>query len=135
MPLNLEKAVLDVVNSKSVVNIFNNPIYISLIIVFIVLLTIYLTFRVEVNELNDSLEDEKFPFISLLLKSGIYILLGTVAVVFVHNKNIQTEYENFYENNEDRDAINATIGSHENTDIKNILSGAFSDGDTKLNVL
>lgn len=134
MPFSLEKTVTDIINSDIVKTVFTHPIYTALVLVFIIMLTIYLVFQEEVDEL----EDNEFPFIGMLFRSGIYILLSTLGIIFIHNKSLQKEYEGAYENSVDRDTVNAGLskkGGSDEDDIHKILTGAFKESkhDAKLN--
>ena|ERR1700743_2225911 len=75
-----------------------NPIYTSLIITFIIVLIIIFTFR-------DADTDE--PILTMGLRSGFWIFIMMIGILFLHNKillqevnahDVMGEYENIFNN-------------------------------------
>lgn len=117
----------DIANSTSLASIFNNPIYTALIIVAIVLLIIFVMFRGEV-------EDSEYSFWTLLFRSGFYLILPIMGVVFIHYKNTEREFEQKYENKVLTKTVENAVeknvlGRGEEID-KELISGAFSNKPT-----
>lgn len=122
MGLNIDSALHDIANSTALNSIFNNPIYTAIIIVLIMLLIIFIMFRSEFDENSD------YSFWVLLFRSGIYLLLPIITIIFIHYKNIEREFEQKYDNKALSKTIDAAVvGEGENTlDVKKeMISGAF----------
>ncbi len=71
-----------VISSPTIDSIARNPIYTSVLIVFVIILIMLFIFR-DV-ETDDSL-------LSLCLRSGFYIFLVLTATLFIHNKVLMRE--------------------------------------------
>ena len=100
MGFSLNEFLNDIVNSNRVNAVFNNPIYTAILIVVIVLIIIFFMFRSVVEN----------SFWTLLFKTGFYILFPIMAVVFIHYKNLDREYESKYENKALTKAVEPTLG-------------------------
>jgi hypothetical protein len=59
-------------------------------------------------------EDSEYSFWALLFRSGIYILLTTITVLFLHYKNLEREFEQKYDNKTLTKTIDATIDKNLN---------------------
>ena len=70
------KSAIDYFGDSRVINLFKNPLWVAIIITFIVLIII-----VSVYEENK------------LVKTGIYIFLSSLCIIFLHNKLLLKEYE------------------------------------------
>lgn len=70
--------------SKSVTNIFNSPIWVSILISFIMVLIIYTLWK-------DDLDD--IEFVPFIFRTFVYVLVGTMAVVFLHNQTLIKKYQ------------------------------------------
>jgi hypothetical protein len=67
---------------------FTDPIKVSFVLAAIIVLIIYFIFR--------DIVDEDESFFHIMFRAGLFILIAVVSVVFIHNKNIETEYESKY---------------------------------------
>lgn len=114
MTFSLDKLWQDIANSTSLNSVFNNPIYTSFLIVFVVIFIIYIIFRTEINE-------EEYSFWTLMFRSCVYLLLPVMTILFIHYKNIERDFDNRIEKKKLTEAV---MGSLEKNDIKNV-SGAF----------
>ena len=99
----LDSFINDIANSTSLNSIFNNPIYTAILIVAIVLLIIFVMFRTEVDESD-------YSFWTLLFRSGFYLILPIMMIVFVHYKNVERDYDSRYESKTLNDVVLAGMG-------------------------
>lgn len=106
MTWELEKFVTDIVNSKSVQTVFGHPIYSALIIVSMVLLIIYFTFRHDV--ILD--EDSNNSMIGLMFTAGIYSIITVLALVYLQHRSLSKDFERRYSKRAIDDTVSATIG-------------------------
>jgi hypothetical protein len=104
MPIATGTLLNNILNSQTVNTVFTNPIYVALLIVFIIILIFYFIFR---NEVETVYEDTSF--IGLIFKAGLYTLLATTGLVFIHNKKIKGGYEKLYKNTTLSDTVDATL--------------------------
>lgn len=100
MPFDLDKCINDVANSTSFTSVFNNPIYTSLIIVFIVMIIIYFMFY-------DNLVENEFW--TLIFRTAFYITIPVVIIVFLHYRNIEREFECRVNNTKISEVVQAAI--------------------------
>lgn len=68
---------IDYFGSTRSIYLFKNPLWVAIIITFIILIVV-----VSVYEENK------------LIKTGIYIFLSSLCIIFIHNKLLLKEYEN-----------------------------------------
>ena len=109
MGLNLDSIYNNIANSISFNSIFNDPIRTSLIIILIILIFIYFMFRTEYND------DSDYSFNTLLFRTGFYLTLPIMTIMFIHYKNIEREYDHKYDNKALTSVINSTVtGKGEN---------------------
>lgn len=86
MPFSLGTFFTDVANSTTFNSVVNNPIYSALIITLLILVIIYFMYR-------DAYDDSEGSFWTTFIRSGIYILLVNLAMVYLHYNNQEREYE------------------------------------------
>lgn len=67
---------------------FTDPIKVSFILATIIVLIIYFIFR--------DVVDEDESFFHIMFRAGLFILIAVVSVIFIHNKNIESDYESKY---------------------------------------
>jgi hypothetical protein len=92
MAFEIEKLINDIINSKTLNAVFNNPIYSAIITVAVVLLLIYLTMRNEV----DIKEDSNTSMMALMLTSGIYCILAVLGLVYLQHRAMTRDFEQKY---------------------------------------
>lgn len=124
----------DIANSTTFKDIFSNPIYTAIVITLIILLVIFIMFRTEFSD------DSNYSFWTLLIRSGFYILLPVMTIVFMHYKNIEGDFERKYDNKTLTNTVGGSIDLKGIKEIglldKEIISGAFKNEptlDTNLN--
>lgn len=119
MPFSFSNAFNDL--SKS--NIINNPIYTAILIVFIVLIIIIFMFK------KDHKKKSKKSFWVLLFRSGCYMLLPILTIIFAHYKSIEKEYDNKFDNKALNETINNAVDKTLLTDdlFDSTISGAFEN--------
>lgn len=108
MGLNIDSVLHDIANSTSLNSLFNNPIYISLIIVLIVMIMVYFMFF-------------DYHDFSSLFKLGFYLFIPVSILTFIHYKNIEREFEHTYENKALSNVVSATITNDEKVLTANIV--------------
>jgi hypothetical protein len=92
MAFEIEKLLNDIANSKSLNSIFNNPIYTAIIIVSMVLVIIYFTFRNDVV-IKDNSESS---MITLMFTAGIYCILTVLGLVYLQHRSMVKDFEQKY---------------------------------------
>jgi hypothetical protein len=103
----LDKIFSDIVYSKTVSDIFGNPVLVSIIIVAIILLIILFMFKKP--ESDDEEEEEDDNFWRKMVKAGIYMLVPVISIIIIHYKNLEKEMESKYENKTTERIINDTL--------------------------
>jgi purine-cytosine permease-like protein len=101
MGFSLEKFFNDFANS-STSRIINNPVYTAVLIVVIVILIVYVMFRTEINE-------DEYSFWNLLIRTGVYLTIPLMGIMFVHYNNVKREFEKKYENKGYAEVVGAAI--------------------------
>lgn len=119
MGIELNKLIDDVTNNEFVRNLFNNPIYVALLIVVLIIVIIYFFFREIVSKDR--------PFWLNMFRSGIYITLSTVLVLFLHNKSVEQEYEKYYEQRGIDSTVQATTGAYSEIAPELITGGSMNN--------
>ena len=110
----------DFTSSNNLFNFVNNPIHTSIVIILIMLLIIFIMFRSEYNP------DSSYSFWILLFRSGFYLLIPIVAIVCIHYKHIEQEFENKYENKILSNTINSTIEQKITGENEYLLNGLMA---------
>jgi|GEM_PF-6501670 len=104
MPFSFDTFLHDLSNNTSLNSFLNNPIYVAIVIILIMLLMVYVMFRTEMDP------ESEYGFWTLIFRSGLYMLLPIMTIIFLHYKNIEREYEQKYDNKALTKTINASIG-------------------------
>lgn len=87
MSFSFGKFFTDIADSTTYNSIINNPIYSAVVITLIIMIIIYFMYR-------DAYEDdEDNSFWTVFLRSGIYILLANLGIVYLHYNSLDREYE------------------------------------------
>lgn len=105
MAFEIEKLINDIINSKSLNAVFNNPIYSAIITVAVVLLLIYLTMRNDVT----LTEDSNTSMMALMLTSGIYCILAVLGLVYLQHRAMSRDFEQKYTNRANDEVIAAVV--------------------------
>lgn len=105
MAFEIEKLINDIINSKSLNAVFNNPIYFAFIVVSVVLLLIYLTVRNDVT----LTEDSNTSMMALMVTSGIYCILAVLGLVYLQHRAISGDFEQKYTNRANDEVIAAVV--------------------------
>lgn len=132
MGLNLDNIYNNIANSISLNSVFNDPIRTSLIIILIIIIFVYFMFHSEHNE------DSEYSFNTLLFRTGFYLTLPIMTIMFIHYKNIEREYDHKYDNKALSSVIDNAVSvtgkgekllefhkelqSNKNNDIKNVVA-------------
>lgn len=94
MGLSLDDIVLKITDANIVKSTFNNPIYMAIILVIIMMLIIYFGFRNNVKMNKDS----SLSYAALVIIMGIYGFIGFMAIEFIHIKVLKNSIKGKYEN-------------------------------------
>lgn len=105
MAFEIEKLINDILNSKSLNAIFNNPIYFAIITVSVVLLLIYLTMRNDVT----LTEDSNTSMMALMVTSGIYCILAVLGLVYLQHRAMSRDFEQKYTNRAHDEVIQSVV--------------------------
>ena len=119
MPFNLETFINDILNSTGVNSIVNNPIWVGIIITVIILIIIYFQFA-------DSMDEEQ-SFWPVWIQTGVWILITTLSILFLHFKNVDNEYT---KKGGDKQAQLVVQATTENIPDLNITGGAINPSDS-----
>lgn len=109
MAFELEKLITDIINSKTLNNIFNNPIYSAIITVSVVLLLIYLTMRNDVT----LVEDSNTSMMALILTAGIYCVLAVLGLVYLQHRAMSKDFEQKHSNRANDALVEGITGQGE----------------------
>ena len=108
MPIRFDQIFKDITESSY----FDNPIYVSFLILFIIFLIIYFNFA--------SMCQDKDKFWLILFRSAFYSIFPIMLILFMHYKHLESEYDKKIENKSVNEAVVAsTEGNKEK--ISNIL--------------
>lgn len=105
MAFEIEKLINDILNSKTLNTVFNNPIYFAVITVAIVLLIIYLTLRNDVVLTDDS----NTSMMALMITAGIYCILAVLGLVYLQHRAMGGDFEQKYTNRAHDEVIQSVV--------------------------
>jgi hypothetical protein len=88
-----------------------SPIWVAIIIVVILILTIWFVVKSEIDTIY-----EDTSMLHLYVKIGIWSVLSSIVVIFLHNKSIHRFYEEKYKNIGQEQAVEAVVGKMESSD-------------------
>lgn len=100
MSFDIDKFFRAIYDSTSVRGFFNNPIYVGIVIVLVMMVIVIFMFA-DYREDNDD-------FWANLLRTGIYMLLPILALLFLHYKNTEREFEDKYTSKSEAAVVGAT---------------------------
>jgi hypothetical protein len=108
---------------------FTDPIKISIILAVIIILIIYFIFR--------DIVDEDESFFHIMFRAGLFTLIAVVSVVFIHNKNLESQYEDKYSDVGGRDIVKRGVEASADdvnvSDLKNVdtATGSGESGESE----
>ncbi len=104
MPLHIEEIIDSITNKITDNRWIQSPIWTAVIIVILLLMTIWYVIH---NEVDTVYEDTSM--MHLYAKIGIWSMIVSIVVVFLHNKSVNRYYEEKYKSKEQEKIVEKVV--------------------------
>lgn len=107
MSFTIGDAIVNAVNSDIVKKTFRNPIKVAVLMAILIMgvLTIIVWPQVQLHDSSTG------GFMYFLVTTSLYTLIGSIAIIYLHDKVIRNEYDIKYQTGEVEDVVTSAIHS------------------------
>jgi hypothetical protein len=112
MGFDINQFVSSILTSNLFHSVFNNPIWSAMLVVVIILLIIYWVFYDTFTEAVEEADmEDDVSFWRLLFRSGIYSGIAVLGILFIHYKNITSEFDKKNEEKLLQQTVQSAVGT------------------------
>lgn len=111
MSFDLSQFITNISSSKTFNTLFAHPIWSALLILIIILLIMYCVMNESYSTaVEESGESENFPsFWRLLFRSGVYMSITLLGIIFLHYKIVLRDFEGRCINKQEEKIVESTV--------------------------